>query len=101
MVKRVYVTIGVSSFSRFWKYRGVWLYSFPEILLYTLEKLTEWVNATERVKTKKSYMQALNSNVIKLTLNIKARSRNVTRATPCNIKYIIMKAIIHYFSLKC
>ena len=34
------------------------------------------------------------SNVMKLTWNLKARSRSVACATPYNIKYIIMKAII-------
>ena len=42
-------------------------------------------------------MQALNSNVMKLALNLKARSRSVARVTLYNIKYVIMKAIIHYY----
>ena len=39
-------------------------------------------------------MQALNSNVMKLALNLKARSMSVARVTVYNVKCVIMKAIL-------
>ena len=48
-------------------------------------------------------MQALNSNVMESDFDLKARSMSVASVNLYNIKYVIMKAIIHYcyFSQKC